>query len=90
MSNEIYNLEPTNGRASFYGKAKVIVKGSMRYLRSYDTIVAGKDVSTGKVYRYWDGMTNTTAAHIKSFCGLDARGFRKLPLTERDEITITL
>ena len=55
---EIYELKPLYQK-SFYGKAKVIVKGDTKYLRSYDTIVMSRD-RNGKLHRYWNGWSATT------------------------------
>ena len=85
---EIYELTPTNGRASFYGKAKVIVIGERRYLRSYDTIMGCID-ENGKAHRYSDYHSNTTGCHVKAFFP-DAKEFWKLPLEKQPKITVTL
>ena len=66
MNATITELIPSNGRRSFYGKAKVIhAEDGTDYLRSYETVVAS--VKDGEVRRHWDGRSATTAAHIKSF-----------------------
>lgn len=69
--NTIYELQPTNNRKSFYGKAKVIEKdnGDIE-LQSYNTIVAR--IHNGKFERLWSGYSMTTMNHINSF--LDAFG----------------
>ena len=66
-------LKPTNGRKSFYGKAKLMYNPENRahYLRSYDTTMAG--YVKGKVHRYSDYQSNTTSHHLRSFfacCGV--------------------
>lgn len=71
-------LEPTNGRVSFYHKAKVYIdKKGNEFLKSYDTFVCYKD-KHGMIHRIWDGWTNTTGNHIKSFCGLNKKEFTRL------------
>ena len=40
---KIYELIPTNGRKSFYGKAKVIECEGENFLQSYNTIVCKVD-----------------------------------------------
>lgn len=85
---EIYELTPTNGRKSFYGKAKVIIVKNRRYLRSYDTIMGCID-ENGKAHRYSDYHSNTTGCHVKSFFG-DSTDFWKLPLEKTPTLTITL
>ena len=88
-----FELMPTNGRKSFYGKAKVIVypngaqalisyetivyPNGAQALISYETFVAFRDVD-GKVHRLWDGWSATTGRHIKEFCGMNKAQFTKL------------
>lgn len=66
-----YELKPTNGRKSFYGKAEVIEKdnGDIE-LKSYQTIVAR--IRNGKFERLWSGYSMTTMNHINAF--IDAFG----------------
>ena len=66
-----YELNPTNGRKSFYKKAMVIEadNGDIE-LRSYETIVAR--IRNGNFERLWSGYSATTMNHINSF--LDAFG----------------
>lgn len=61
-----FELNPMNGRKSFYGKAKVIERdnGDIE-LQSYDTIVAR--IRNGKFERLWSGYSATTMNHINSF-----------------------
>jgi len=61
-----FELNPMNGRKSFYGKAKVIERdnGDVE-LQSYDTIVAR--IRNGKFERLWSGYSATTMNHINSF-----------------------
>lgn len=60
----VFELQPTNGRKSFGGKAKVIETDDKIELKSYDTIVAqiinGEFTVNGK-------YSLTTNTHIKSF-----------------------
>lgn len=67
----MFELKPTNGRKSFYGKANVIEKdnGDVE-LRSYTTIVAR--IRNGNFERLWSGYSATTMNHINSF--IDAYG----------------
>lgn len=85
---EIYELTPTNGRKSFNRKAKVIIIGNRRYLRSYDTIIGCID-ENGKAHRYSDHRSKTTGVHVKSFFP-DYAAFWKLPLEKQPDITVTL
>ncbi len=75
----MYDLIPTNGRRSFYGKAKVEVSDEGReVLYSYNTPIVEK-ASDGTLKRlYFAEPSVTTLAHIRSFCGLDKKGFLKL------------
>lgn len=66
---KIYELLPTNGRKSFYGKAKVIENNGENFLQSYNTIVCKVD-KNGKFVKMWDGYSATTMAHINSFIDL--------------------
>lgn len=89
IASEVYDLIPTNGRKSFNGKAKVIVAGNYKYLKSYDTIIGYKD-RNGKAHRLSDYRSNTTDCHIKAFFG-DGKAFRALPLETRNyEICVSL
>lgn len=66
---KIYELLPTNGRKSFYGKAKVIEIDGENFLQSYNTIVCKID-KNGNFVKMWDGYSATTMAHINSFAAL--------------------
>ena len=61
-----FQLQPTNNRKSFYGKATVIEhdNGDIE-LKSYDTIVAR--IRNGNFQRLWSGYSATTMNHINSF-----------------------
>ena len=76
---KMYDLIPTNGRKSFYGKAKVEVSDAGKeVLYSYNTPILEK-ASDGTLKRlYFAEPSVTTCAHIRSFCGLDKKGFLKL------------
>lgn len=74
----IYELKPTNGRKSFYGKAMVEVsEGGTQTLYSYGTPVVERRTH-GSLRRLWGGWTSATGAHVKSFCGLNKRQFMEL------------
>ena len=72
-----YDLIPTDGRKSFYGKAKVLVNDNTQTLYSYDTAIM--ILSHGVYYRLWDGWTSTTGRHIKAFSNLNKQGYFDLP-----------
>lgn len=76
---EKYELMPTNGRKSFYGKAFVEVDDyGVETLFSYLTPII-KRFSNGTLKRLYDEEpSNTTVTHIKSFCGLTKREFMAL------------
>lgn len=77
-----YELMPTNGRASFYGKAAVeVFDNGVEVLWSYNTPIMfkGKD---GTMIRYYNGWTQATGTHIKSFCGLDKKQFMNISFEE--------
>ena len=75
----IYELTPTNGQASFYGKARVVIDDEgTETLISYDTPIIER-TADGKLNRLWFGdWTATTGRHIKSFCGLNKKQFMEL------------
>jgi hypothetical protein len=64
----ILELKPTNGRKSFGHKANVYIDGDVVTLYSYNTEIAQYNQAT-KEYKliYSNKITNTTAAHLKSF-----------------------
>lgn len=53
-------------------------------LQSYDTQIVRR-YPDGILHRLWDSMSNTTARHIKTFCGLNAKQYRMLPKGKRWE-----
>ena len=62
-----YELTPTDGRKSFYGKAVVIVEDNGEtVLQSYDTFVC-KITKSGEFVRLWSGYSTTTMRHVNSF-----------------------
>lgn len=65
---KMYELVPTNGAKSFYGKAKVYeFENSDTVLYSYNTPVC-KITKQGRFIRLWSGYSLTTMNHIKAFC----------------------
>ena len=74
-----YELIPTDGRKSFYGKAVVVVQDDgSEILYSYGTKIIEKTPGGGLV-KFWGGWSQTTGRHIKSFCGLNKAEFLALP-----------
>lgn len=74
-----YELIPTDGRKSFYGKALVkIAQDGTETLYSYNTPII-KRTTAGNLVKIWDGWTATTGRHIKAFCGLNKNQFAALP-----------
>ena len=76
---KIFNLDPVDGRKSFYGKAKGINLGNTTQLQSYDTIVAEYD-NVNKKMTINDYYSPTTARHINSF--LDYYGYPTMSKSE--------
>lgn len=73
-----YELTPTDGRKSFYGKAVVIIgDDGSETLYSYGTPIVKRLVS-GELVKMWDGWTATTGRHIKAFCGLNKAAYMSL------------
>lgn len=78
-TNKVYELTPTDGRASFYGKAKVMIEpDGTDTLFSYDTPIIERRPG-GELIRLWDGWSATTGRHIYAFCGLRKAEYDKLP-----------
>lgn len=74
-----YELIPTDGRKSFYGKAVVVEDNNgNETLYSYGTPIIKRDTS-GNLERLYGGWSATTGRHIKAFCGLNKAGFFALP-----------
>lgn len=73
-----YELTPTDGRKSFYGKAVVVVEDNgTETLYSYGTPIV-KRLVFGELVKMWDGWTATTGRHIKAFCGLNKAAYMSL------------
>lgn len=73
-----YELIPTDGRKSFYGKAVVMVEDNgTETLYSYGTPIVKRLVS-GELVKMWDGWTATTGRHINAFCGLNKAAYMSL------------
>ena len=89
MNTEIYDLIPTNGRKSFYGKAKVIIQGGDKFLKSYDTIHCMVD-KFGNVHRFSDYKSNTTCTHLKSFLGDNYNGYWEREIEVKPVILIMM
>lgn len=67
MSNiTTFELMPNDNRKSFYGKARVLSRGNVHVLKSYDTEVCMID-SAGNVKRLWGGYSATTMRHVNAF-----------------------
>ena len=64
-----FELVPTNGRKSFYGKAIVKETDNFTILESYGTEVAGynKEDKVLEVTKNEKYLTSTTLHHIRSF-----------------------
>ena len=76
---------------SFYGKAKIHVKGSWIYLQSYDTIVCSINKDTKTFRRHWNDYSVTTSKHINEFLisngldhGISKKGWFLIPVTTQD------
>lgn len=73
-----YELIPTDGRKSFYGKAVVIVADNgTETLYSYGTPIIKRLVS-GELVKLWNDWTATTGRHIRAFCGLSKAEYMSL------------
>lgn len=80
----IRELEPNNGRKSFYGKALVETKSNgSEVLLSYNTPIIerttkGELIPLVDVQDVDNVLSNTTCSHLKAFCGLNKADYRKL------------
>lgn len=75
---KIYELHPTDGRKSFYGKATVTVnEDGSETLASYGTPIITRTAS-GELVKLWHGWSATTGRHIFAFCGLTKKQFEAL------------
>ena len=64
-----YDLKPTYGQKSFYGKAVVIeYSEKLIVLKSYDTEVCR--IQDGEFIRMWDDYSSTTMKHVNAFVDL--------------------
>lgn len=73
-----YELIPTDGRKSFYGKAVVIVEDNgTETLYSYGTPII-KWLVSGELVKLWSGWSATTGRHIQAFCGLNKAAYMNL------------
>lgn len=73
-----YELIPTDGRKSFYGKAIVEVEeDGTQTLYSYNTPII-KKLASGELVKLWNGWTATTGRHIVAFCGLNKTEYMNL------------
>lgn len=73
-----YNISSTENAQTLY------CDDGSEILQSYETQVVRK-YPDGTLHRLWDGMSNTTARHIKVFCGLNVKQYRELPKGKRWE-----
>lgn len=74
-----YELIPTDGARSFYGKARVkIYEDGTEILQSYKTDVM-KKAPDGTLTRLYTTWTATTGRHIKAFCGMNKSQWSKIP-----------
>lgn len=63
---KIFDLPCMDTRKSFYGKAQCIEHDDgTKQLKSYNTIVC--EIKNGVFNMLWDGQSQTTTRHIKSF-----------------------
>lgn len=79
---KIYDLKPTNGRKSFYGKAVVYIEDDgTETLYSYNIPIIKRTLA-GEIVRLWSGWSATTGLHVAAFCGLCKAEFMQLPYNE--------
>ena len=78
---QVYDLAPTNGCKSFYGKAKVLMlNDGSEVLQSYNTnIIEKRKDGTLSLLCDPEKLSMTTCTHVKSFCGLTKKQVESLP-----------
>lgn len=74
-----YELKPTDGRKSFYGKAIIKIDKGEETLYSYNTPII-KRSREGKLIPLYTGkkFSLTTSRHTKAFCGINKKEYTKL------------
>ena len=73
-----YELDPVDGRKSFYGKAVVkVMDDGTEVLRSYETDVIMRKPD-GTLVRLWGGWSATTGRHVFAFCGINKKQWDKM------------
>lgn len=73
-----YELSPTDGHKSFWGKAFVeVAADGSETLYSYNTLIL-KRTAAGELVKLWDGWSATTGRHIAAFCGLNKASYMSL------------
>lgn len=76
----VYELIPTDGRKSFYHKARVeVADDGTETLISYNTPVLRRNAN-GTLSRLWAGWTATTGRHVAAFAGLNKKAWDALPV----------
>lgn len=74
-----YELIPTDGRKSFYGKCYVsVASNGDETLYSYHTKIITRRKKGGKLVKHWNGWSMTTGRHINAFCGLNKKQYEAL------------
>ena len=83
-SAKMYELSPSDGRKSFYGKAKVMIEDDgSETLYSYGTPIIRRKPN-GDLDPLWDGYSATTGRHIASFAGLNKKQYMDLLKKKQD------
>ena len=81
MSNNVttvFELLPTKGQKSFYGKALVYrYEDGTETLYSYDTAIIDR-LPNGDLIPRWYDWTVTTGKHIAAFCGLNKKDYFRI------------
>ena len=73
-----YELIPTDGRKSFYGKCYVEREDDgTETLFSYHTPILRRKPD-GSLIRLWFGYSVTTGRHIRAFCGMNKKEFEAM------------
>ena len=64
----IIDITPTNGRKSFYNKAKIVINENKHQLLSYNTIICEYNIDNGKfIMIYNNKLRSTSRIHLTEF-----------------------
>jgi len=63
----IIDIEPTNGRKSFFNKAKIVINENKHQLLSYNTIICEYNIDNGEFIMIYNNIGSTSRIHLTEF-----------------------